>query len=329
MISGRLVLHRLLDRNKRQCHSRGALRRRKWLLRLGILLLLVSFWSTPALAQELTPRAYWPAPKGTNVIVVGYQYSAGDVVTDPTLPIIGVDSRINFVQLTYIRTLDLAGRTANLQFILPFSWGTTEGFLGGLRSRDVSGATDARAKLSVNLWGAPTLDAVGFQQLRANPRPIIGASILVQFPTGRYDPDKLLNTGTNRWAVKPGVGFILPVRTTWLVEVDLGAWFFGDNDEFLGVTREQAPILAAEFHLVKRIRPGFWAALDLTYYSGGRTTVDGTLRADLQRNSRVGGTLVYPFKRQHAVRGNFSIGATTSSGGDFNNLTVSYVYVWS
>ena len=251
-------------------------------------------------------------------------------MTDPTLPIVGVDSRINFAQFTYIHTLDLGGRTANLQFILPFSWGTTEGFSEGqFRSRYIAGASDARAKLAVNLLGAPTMDVAGFQQLRANPRPIIGASILVQFPTGGYEADKLLNPGTNRWAVKPAVGVILPVRTTWLLEFDLGAWFFGDNDEFLGVTREQAPILATEFHLVKRIRPGFWAALDVTYYAGGRTTVDGTLRADLQRNSRIGGTLVYPFKRRHAMRASFSTGAVTSSGGDFNTLTVSYMYVWS
>ncbi len=58
---------------------------------LCIALLPVSFWSSPAGAQELTPRAYWPAPEGTKVVVLGYQFSSGDVVTDPSLPIRGVD----------------------------------------------------------------------------------------------------------------------------------------------------------------------------------------------------------------------------------------------
>ena len=152
---------------------------------------------------------------------------------------------------------------------------------------------------------------------------------MIQFPTGGYEEDKLLNPGTNRWAIKPAVGFIGPVRPTWLVEFELGAWFFGDNDEFLGVTREQAPIVTTEFHLVKRIRPGFWAALDVNYYSGGRTTVDGVLRADLQRNSRVGATVLFPFKPHHAIRGSFSAGVVTKSGGDFNSVAVAYMYVWS
>ena len=50
-------------------------------------------WTTPGAAQELVPRAYWPAPHGTDLIVVGYQHSDGDVVTDATVPLTGVDRR--------------------------------------------------------------------------------------------------------------------------------------------------------------------------------------------------------------------------------------------
>jgi len=50
---------------------------RQWLLCIGVALLSASSWSTAAGAQELTPRAYWPAPKGAKAIVFGYQYSTG------------------------------------------------------------------------------------------------------------------------------------------------------------------------------------------------------------------------------------------------------------
>ncbi len=90
------------------------------------------------------------------------------------------------------------------------------------------------------------MDAAGFQALRANPQIIVGASLLVQAPTGEYDPDEVINIGTNRWAVKPAIGVIWPIRPTWLLEFEIGAWFFGDNDEFLGETREQDPILSTE-----------------------------------------------------------------------------------
>jgi hypothetical protein len=263
------------------------------------------------------------------VAVFGYQYSTGDVVTDPSLPVTGVDSRINFVHFSYVRTFNLLGRTANVQVDLPYARGAVEGFAEGeFRNRHISGLTDARVRLSANLVGAPTMDVAGFQELRAKPRTLIGASFLIQAPTGRYEPDKLINPGANRWAVKPALGVIFPVRPTLLVEIEVGAWLFSDNDEFLGVTREQDPILSSEVHLVKRIRAGFWASLDVNYYVGGRTTIDQELRADLQRNSRIGGTVVFPFKGRYAIRGSYSTGVVTESGGDFETFTLSYLYVW-
>jgi hypothetical protein len=121
---------------------------------------------------------------------------------------------------------------------------------------------------------------------------------------------------------------IWPLRPNWLLEFELGAWFFSDNDEFLGATREQDPILSSEFHLVKRIRPGFWASLDLNYYVGGGTTGDQVERADRLRNSRIGATVVFPFKGRQAIRVAISTGIVTESGGDFESLSLNYFYAW-
>ena len=281
-------------------------------------------------AQELAPRAYWPAPTGTKIVVAGYQHSEGDVLTDPSLPVEGVESTIEFLQLTYQQTFDWFGRTTNLQLNLPYAWGDAQGFAEGeFRTRSISDLADARVRLSVNLAGAPAMDRAGFQELRANPKTVVGASILVTAPTGGWDPDKIFNAGLNRWAVKPAIGVIYPLQSRWLLEFEVGAWFFGDNDEFLGETREQDPIGSAAFHLVKRIRPGFWASLDATYYWGGRTDVGGVTRDDRQENSRVGATMLWPFKRKHALRISGSIPLTTSAGGDFDTVTIAYAYVWN
>ncbi len=295
-----------------------------------ILLLAVGLMSVVSNAQELTPRAYWPAPKGLKVATFAYQYSTGDILMDPSLPIIGVDSRINLTQFSYLQTINLAGRTATVQFSVPYSWGTSEGAVDGVdRSRYIAGWADARARLSVNLLGAPTMGPAGIQELRANPRPIVGASLQVSVPTGVYEEERLINVGTNRWAIKPAIGYIHPVTKTWLTELDLGVWLFGDNDEFLGTTREQEPIVSGEFHLVKRVKPGFWFSLDLNYYYGGRTTVGGDKLADLQRNSRAGFTLTFPWKHKHAIRTSFSAGTVTSSGGDFDLFSLVYIYAWN
>jgi hypothetical protein len=282
-----------------------------------------------ASAQELTPRAYWPAPVGTNLLLTAWQRNAGDVVVDPSLPITGVNSDIDYFQLAFQRALDVFGRSASFQISQPYADGSTQGVVDGVyRQRRSSDLGDTRFSLAVNLRGAPAMDAEGFAALRGDPRTIVGASVIVQAPTGGYDPDSLINVGTNRWAIKPAVGVVVPVRPTWLFEAEVGAWIFGDNDDFLGETRSQDDIISAELHLVKRIRPGFWVSLDANYYTGGETQVGDEIREDLQRNSRAGFTLVFPFRRQHAFRSSYSNGVSTRSGGDFDMFSLSYIYVW-
>lgn len=296
--------------------------------RFAVLLLAIAtlfFFDATAGAQELAPRVFWPAPKGSNFLIVGYQYSTGDVVIDPTLPVTGVESTNNYLQVTYRRTLSLFGRTANLQFDVPYAWGESAGVFDEMPvRREISALADTRILLSVNLRGAPSMDAAGFQALRANPETIIGASILVQPPTGGYESDKIINVGTNRWATKIAIGAIWPLHPQWHLEVDAGIWLFADNDDFLGKTRQQDPIISSEIHLVRRFKPGFWAALDLNYYSGGRTTINQQISTDLQKNSRAGVTLVMPVKGRNALRFYYSTGVVIDSGGDFDIFGISF-----
>ena len=80
-------------------------------------------WIGEAAAQDLTPRLYWPAPKGTQVVVAGYSHASGDVLFDRTVPLYDVDSDINVGLLAYVRTLSLWGRSSNVMVELPYSWG--------------------------------------------------------------------------------------------------------------------------------------------------------------------------------------------------------------
>lgn len=285
------------------------------------------FVSQTVTAQELTPRAYWPAPHGTKILVTGYAYSKGDIVTDPSLPLAGVDSQISASVIGYRQTIDLAGRTANVQVDLPYVDGHTTGvYQGEPVERDVSGIGDVAVTLDVNLMGAPSMTAAEFQVFRQNPEPILAASIKVVAPTGEYDPDKLINVGTNRWATKLKLGYLYPMPGKWVMEMAAGVWFYEDNDEFRGTTREQKPIGAFDLSVVKRFRPGFWGSIDANYYVGGRTIVDGEKRADLQRNSRFGLSLGYPIKGRHAIKMSISSGLVTELGGDYDTLILNYLY---
>ncbi len=194
--------------------------------------------------------------------------------------------------------------------------------------RDVSGIGDVSALLSINLIGAPSMNRESFQEFRQNPQPVLGASVKIVAPTGQYDADRLINIGTNRWAVRARLGYTQPlVSKKWVMELAVGAWFFENNDEFLGQTRKQDPITAIDFSVIRRFRPGFWGSLDLNYYLGGRSTFGGNKAADFQRNSRFGITLAYPFKGAHAIKASFSNGIATKSGGDYQAIGISYAYL--
>ena len=301
------------------------------LARILTCLLLTTAAATASLAQEMTPRAYWPAPKGTQVLTVGLAYTDGDIIPDPSLPIVGFDSEITSAVVGYLRTIELFGRTANVVVEVPYADGTTGADnpdLGRIE-REYKGVGDISAKLQINLWGAPSMDAQGFAELRENPRPIIGASVKVVAPTGKYDADRLINVGGNRWAAKFELGAMFPLTSKWLLELDAGTWVFEDNDDFFrGFNREQKPIYSVSAHLVRRFSPGFWVSLDATGYRGGQTVVNDRRLDDLQRDSKIGLTGVFPFAKGRAIRVSYTSGSVNDSDERFGVYTLSYQHLF-
>lgn len=292
------------------------------------LLLVASLCATVPVAQELSPRAYWPAPTGTKVLVTGYTYAEGDVYFDPSVPLNGVDSQVNVALLAYMQTLNLWGRSSNILLELPYSWGTTTGLLDETPSeKDFAGFANMGITMMINLVGAPAMTREDFQAFRTEPEPIIGASLKIVPPTGRYDSDQLINVGKNRWAARAQLGTIWPIWPTWLVELDAGVWYFGDDDEFIVGKQEQEPVYSIKANLIKRFSPGFWASLDFTYFEGGRQTIDGNRLSDTQSNSKLGATLVIPFGGRHAIKLGYANGTKTRFGDDFDQWLVAYQVV--
>ena len=284
-----------------------------------------SLWVAESTAQELTPRLFWPTPKGTRVLVSGYSYTSGDVFLDLSLPVEDSESQINTGILAYAQTLDLWGRTSNFLINMPYAWGTAKGlFLGDPIKQDFSGFGDLSMTLNVNLRGAPTMTVEDFLAFRANPSPIIGASLKVVMPTGHYNPDKVVNVGANRWAARLKLGTVIILKPKWLMEISASTWLFGDDDDFFFGKKEQDPVFALETNLIKRIRPGLWASLDVTYYRGGNQTIDGNLLENKLHNLKLGGTLVVPIHKRHLIKFGYANGVVTRYGNDFDQFLLTY-----
>jgi hypothetical protein len=292
---------------------------------LGLLAVLSS--ATVARAQGLIPGVYTPAPTGFNILTMAAVFTDGAVAFDPSLPIEDANATVGWVTVGIGRTLNIAGRFANIGVGIPVVLGHVEGLvLDQFQQADRSGFGDLAARIAINLYGAPAMTRQQFASYRAST--IVGLSLGVGAPVGQYNPSLYINLGTNRWSFKPELG-ISRTRGRWTFEGDLGALFFTDNTNYVnGTTREQAPIVSLQGHLIYTVRPGFWAAADGNYWRGGRVTTNGTSAILEQKNSRLGATVAVPIRRQQ-VRVSYSFGAYTTIGGDYHSIGVSYNYAWA
>jgi len=296
--------------------------------RFAALLALSACWAAGASrAQEIEPRSYSPAPSGVNFLVAVAGRSEGGVLTDPSLPVTNIEAEINALALGYGRTYGLLGRSANFAVALPYVRAHATGDIGEQRaSATREGMGDARLRFAVNLIGGPAMSPREFAQRK--PATTLGFSLTVNVPTGQYMPDKLVNIGTNRWAVKPEFGLVHPVGK-WYLEAYVGTWLFADNAEFFGGHhRQQEPLGSVQGHVSYTFKPRMWLAFDATYYEGGRTKVDGGVNRDRQSNSRAGVTFSMPVGQKYSLKFSWSRGASTRIGSNFTAVGVGLQYAW-
>ena len=300
-----------------------------FLLRLSTVLLAASLTAmgSASFAQDLEPRSYSNTPVGLNFLIGGYAYATGDVATDPSIPIENASIRTHSTFLAYAHALNVWGKSSKIDVVLPYAWlsGSAE-FAGQHHEREVSGLGDPRVRFSVNLYGAPALSLKDYMSYRQDL--IVGASLQVSVPLGQYDDNRLVNIGTNRWSFKPELG-ISKAFGPLTLELAAGVAFHTDNHDFFGgQTRAQEPLYSVQGHLIYSLRSGIWLAVDGTYYTGGRTTVDGVESHDRQNNSRAGLTIALPVNRYNSVKLYASRGVSTRTGGDFDLVGIAWQYRW-
>jgi len=282
---------------------------------------------TTAEAQELEPRAYSNLPTGLNFLALGYARSKGGFSADPSIPIDDAHLTLDTALFAYVRSLDFWGRSGKFDVIVPYSHLAGSALVAGQPAeRDIHGFGDPRLRLSVNLYGAPSLTLAEFRGYQQDL--VAGASVQVSVPVGQYDPSRAVNLGTNRWSIKPDVGFSKAFGA-FTADVTAGVAFFTTNhDYFGGQTVEKDPLYSVQANLSYNFPGGAWASVGATFYSGGRTTANGVRKDDAIGNSRFGLTVALPIDRYFSIKLNASSGISTRTGTDFDTLGVVGQYRW-
>jgi hypothetical protein len=278
-------------------------------------------------AQDLEPRSYSNSPTGLNFLIAGYAYATGSVLTDPALPVENVTNDANFAVLAYARSLNVFGKSAKVDVVVPFGSLFAKGnVFGETRERFVIGFADPAFRFSMNFIGAPALTAAEFKNYRQDL--IVGASVRVVVPLGQYDDTRLVNIGSNRWSVKTEVG-CSKAFGRWTAEVAPAATLYTDNHDFFGgKTRGQAPIYSIQTNLSYTFAPSCWLAVNAGYFVGARSTVNGIRNNDQQEGPRFGATFALPVNRSHSVKFYAITGLNADGHHDFDAVGVAWQYRW-
>ena len=293
----------------------------------AVLAVLALAASSIAHGQTMEPQSYSNSPIGLNFLLAGYTYQTGSVLVDPSLPVQNVKATVDGEFLAYSRTIDCWGQSGSLALVAPYARVTASGdVLEQQRSVERTGVGDLTLRFSVNLHGAPALSLREFASYHQDL--IIGVTLRVTAPSGQYYSSRFVNIGTNRWSFAPELGFSKRLGP-WNLEGAPSVTFFTDNNEWLGTkSRHQDPLFSVQGHLIYNFNRKLWAALDSTYYTGGRTSVNGGLDNDLQRNSRWGGTLAASITRHNSVKVYFSSGLVDRIGTNFRIYGIAWQYRW-
>jgi len=282
-------------------------------------------------AQDLSPRAYLITPLHYNAVVLTYSYYTGGVDFNGIVPITGATGTYSVPLFGYYHSFSLLGRSANINVVLPYGVGTFQGDVEGQgRQLYRSGLLDSVYRLSVNLKGGPAMEAAEFAKWKQ--KTILGASLKVVAPTGQYDPNKLINWGSNRWAFKPELGY----SERWgnfVLDGYAGVWFYTANSHFYSPpvpkSQTQDPVGSFEGHLSYDVKPRLWFSLDGNFWFGGVTSLNGI--ADLktrQASSRIGATASMPLSKHQSVKVSYNKGTYISFGGNYQNVSVAWQYSW-
>lgn len=294
--------------------------------RLAVLAIL-EMTGSPVSATDMDPRSYSNIPTGLNFLIAGYANTKGNIAFAPSVPITNAKLETHSAVFAYVRSLDFWGKSGKVDVIIPAAWLSGEAeVLGQQKGRDVVGFADPMARLYVNLYGAPALSMKEFASYKQNT--IVGVSLAVTAPGGQYDPQKLVNLGTNRWSVKPEIG----VSKAWgslTAEFAAGMYIFTDNNQpFMKNTLEQESIYNLQGHLIYNFGMGIWGAFDANYYTGGRTTQDNIMDSNMQQNWRVGGTVSFPVTKQNSIKLNGSTGIYSRTGSSYDIIGIAWQYRW-
>ena len=293
-----------------------------------IICLALAVLQTHASAQFNDPRTYQNAPVGINQLELAYAYVRSNTSIDTSFIISGAKFNLNQGLIDYTRYFGLLHRTAWVEASVPIA-----NLNGSITGTGITGSTtgtgDSGYSAAILLKGGPALSPEQFAN--AETTTSIGLSLSITAPTGQYDPNKLLNLGSDRWSFKPELAISRPFgpEQRWVFDAYANTYLYTDNTSYRGaqVLRQRA-LLGLEGHISYTFNNTIWASLDTRYSFGGDTTVSGVNQDNSQGNFVLGSEFVVSPNSRNSFTFEFAKASVHKNGPSLTGFAVRYDYTW-
>lgn len=301
---------------------------RLWWITSALILAVV-----PCFSQDIEPRRWSHLPIGANFAGAAYAYTKGDIFFNPVMRIEDGEFDLQSTGLKYIHAFDLFGKSARIDLTETYQNGKWNGLVDGVStSVERDGWSDGTLRLAVNLYGAPPLAGNEFLEYRTaafDCETIVGSGMLIQFPTGEYYSDKLINLGSNRYTFTPQLG-VVHNRGKLSMELSTSASFYTDNDDYSnGKRHEEDVYLIGQGHLIYTFMPGLWLGGSFGYGYGGESKINRVSTDVLKGNIGWGLSVGIPVNRSLGFKLAY-VGTRTDqdTGSDTDTLTIGCSLQW-
>ena len=140
---------------------------------------LMLCWAGQSFAQDLEPRRWAQMPTGLNFAGIGIGHIEGDILFDPVLLVEEATFDMEAVGLVYVRSFGVFGKSARVDFSLPYRAGRWEGTVNDefvhFRRR---GLADPRIRFSMLLYGGPAETPAEFSKSEKS-NTVVGSAVAV------------------------------------------------------------------------------------------------------------------------------------------------------
>ncbi len=294
-----------------------------------ILYLSINLFYLKVQSQDLEPRILSSIPTGTNIAIISYGHSKGNVLLDNSAPIEDLKASLNNIVIGYAGSFKLFNKLTKVDAVAPYSFADFNGTLNQIDTSTArNGFGDPMLRISMLLVGSPPLKPSEFIKYN-HDKFKLGVFFRFRVPIGQYDSDKLINLGSNRWAFEPGIAASYTIKKKLVFEARLSSWFFTKNNDLLdGNSSYQEPIFGAQIHAGYIFKSGVWVAGSIGKTYGGKTSINNVEQEIDQNNSRYGLTFAYRIAKQHSLKAIYTNGFVTRAGSDFTTFLLAYQFMW-